>query len=838
MKKKHLSPSVARLVETFERNNEQSTATPTPPTQNTQKPPLAKHPEHLSHTKVTPPHPPHTSEDLQSNTTPQESQTPQRRTAPQRPPRARERQQNNTPTQETLTAQVRVAPQRPPRARDKELNLKQAQQEEGIYATPTPQAAPRGRGNTQNPKPKQEDEGIYATPAPQKPPRTRGGSVKQQPQEPSTPTPQAAPQGRGSTQNPKPKQDSEPIYTELEIKTPPPTSNRQRRGAITEQEQTIYTQVASSGMTASLSKEEMTTKIRNNAFVQGCKDEIQALSQTVYGNPNIFQKNLEEIEQNPILGESLSWQVAANPKLVGDLAGKKVLGVKNQARREAEENITPLCFALENYAETVKKVRESIVQGHRAGQTLRRSSMDLKQMAEDLQKPRKAEQEMGTLSQKEMARRVQSSSMVQYCHAEIIYWCTVAYGNPRILQYRLEEIQKVPDMAENLAWQVTNHPDTFGKLAGHSLYSLKNEARKQAEIALPRLGEAIEGYAEAIKHAKENILQSQEAKQQRHAPPPPQEQSKQRQQSLSAPPQTPERSSTHQPQATAQTSTQTHWEQLGAKPRTTLAPKQQRQERTPSPSPTQTKRHAPPPPQEQSVQRQQSLSEFPQTPKHSSTHRNQATVEATTQTEQSPQTVRPRMVRTPQTKKTPSLSLKEIAARVQSDLSVQRALIEVYNYSNIVYDDPFVFKYQTEDIQKIPVLGEELSWQVANYPKIFASLSGRQMLGIKDNARKNAEEALPSLCSAIDRYTETVKQARKDIVKAHEKQQKLQEQSPQQEENRQRQQSLSESPELPERSARGRHQEASETSMQAEKNSQTVRSRKAESSSKAMALSG
>ncbi|WP_273760262.1 BID domain-containing T4SS effector [Bartonella sp. ML70XJBT.G] len=971
MKKQKLSPSIAHLVAAFEKNNEQSIATP--PAQNTQKPSQTKRPEHLSHTRETTPHTPQTSEELQSQTT-------QGRTPPQRPPRARDKELLTKQKQEDEGVYATPAPPKPPRTRVD--SVKQHQQEESPYATPTPKAAPRA----QNPTTTQGDDPIYATPAPQKPPRTRGGSVKQQQQGESpyaTPTPKAAPRA----QNPTQAQDNEPIYAELEIKTPPSTSNRQRRGAITEQEHPIYATVASSGMTVSLSKEEMSLKIKNSPLIQACKDQIQALSETVYGNPNIFQEKLEEIEKNPILGESLSWQVAANPKLVGNFAGKKVLGVKNQARKEAEENITPLCLALENYAETVKQVRGNILQGHRAEQTLRRSSMDLRQMAEDLQKPRKAEQKMGPLSQKEMARRVQSSSMVQYCHAEIIYWCTVAYGDANILQYRLEEIQKVPEMAENLAWQVTEHPDTFGKLAGRSLYSLKSEARKQAESALPRLGEAIEGYAEAIKQAKENISQSQEAKQQRHAqppqqeqsrqqqqslseapqlpkrpsthrhqarvessmqteqspqtvqprttlapeqqrqesapsssptqtkrraplppqeqsaqrqqslsespevpkrssthqhqgvsrtsmqteqspqavrsrttlapeqqrqesalsssptrtkrhaPPPPQEQSAQRQQSLSESPEVPKRSSTQQHQAAAASPSQAHWEKLGAKPRTTRLPEQQRQEGAPSSSPTQTKRRAPLPPQEQSPQRQQSLSESPEIPKRSSTHQHQGISGTSMQTEQSPQAVRPRMVRAPQTKSPSSLSLKEIAAKVQSDLSVQRALIEVYNHSNIVYGNPFVFKYQAEDIQKIPVLGEELSWQVANYPKIFASLSGRQMLGIKNDARKHAEEAIPSLCSAIDHYTETIKKVRKEIVKTHEEQQKLQGQSSQQEQSMQKQQSLSESPQTPERSARDRHQEASEKSMQAEKSLQAARSRKTESS-KAMALSG
>ncbi|WP_208434406.1 BID domain-containing T4SS effector [Bartonella taylorii] len=810
MKKKQPSPFVARMIEEFEKNHEQSIGTPANPAvaQNTPKPPLKKRPEKIIPARVTSPKISHGSDKAQSNTITQDSQAQHVRVPPQRPPRARDRELNNsTATQDSQAQHVRVPPQRPPRARDRELNNSTATQDSQAQHVRVP---------------------------PQKPPRARDRELNN-----STAT-----------------KEGGPIYAEIDIKTPPPTKNREKRNTITQKERTIYTTVAPSKVSTSIPKEEFIQKIRNNILVQGCKDEIKSLSQTVYGNPDIFQTKLEEIEKNPSLGTSLSWQVATSPKLVANLAGKKVLGLKNQARKEAEKNISSLCFAIENYAESVKQAKENALHGHRAEQIRHKHSLDLKQMAEDLQKPRKPEQT--PLSHKELAHRVKNNTVVQYCYAEIIYWCTVVYGNPTILQYRLEEIQKSPAIGEELAWQVKTHPHSFGKLSGYNIYGFKNDARTQAENALTHLGEAIEGYAEAIKHAKEQIIQSEEEKHKRHAQPPEQEKSVQRQQSLSKPPKYPEHSPTNRHQEAVETAMQTEWNRLGTRPRTVTTPEktdvQHRQESVLPTSDTKQKRHTQPPEQEKNVQRQQNLSKPPKHLERSPADRHQAAVETAMQAEWNRLGARPRTVTTPEKtdvqhkqesvlptsyaeekeqtteqEKIPPLSYKEISDRVHNDHSVQRAQIEIYNWCNIVYKDPFVLQYNTEDVQKIPVLGEELSWQVANQPTMFAPLAGKQVLGIKNQARKYAEGAVPSLCAAIDDYTKTVKKVRDEIVKTH------QEQSPERDKSMQKQKNLSQSPQLSERSSVKRHPESAENSTQVYKSSPDVHRRKV-NTSKTMAL--
>ncbi|MBB5073989.1 hypothetical protein HNQ69_001122 [Bartonella callosciuri] len=524
MKKRQPSPFIAQMMEKFERSHEESTTTPINPRSapKTQAPPLPQGAEKFVEERAPLQQTPHVSDEELSNITAQESQTPSVKVAPPKPPRTKAKAPSSQTTQESQPQSMRVAPQRPPRARDKELSSQAIQESQ----TPSIKVVPP------------------------EPPHT-------QTKAPSSPT----------------TQESGVVYAEVVIQTPQQPKDRQQSDRAAQEDKTIYATVVPQRVSSSLSKEEIILRVRNNMFVQACKDEIESLSQAVYGKPDIFQKKLEEIEKNPFLGESLSLQVAANPKFIAPLVGKKVLGIKSQARKQAEENVSPLCLALENYAETVKQAKESILHGHRAKQTRHRESMDLTQMAESLQKPRQPEQERAPLSQKEIARRVKSNTAVQYCQAEIIYWCTIAYNDPRILQYRLEEIQKSPEMGEELAWQVTTHPRLFGKLAGYNIHGFKNKARKEAESALTRLGEAIEGYAEAVKQAEENIVQTHQENQRRQAQQPGElDKNLQQQQRLSQSPKPAERlAETVHHQTSSETSRQAERQPVDVQPKKVAA---------------------------------------------------------------------------------------------------------------------------------------------------------------------------------------------------------------------------------------------------------------------------
>ncbi|OLL58936.1 hypothetical protein AT248_07070 [Bartonella henselae] len=679
------------------------------------------------------------------------------RTPPQRPPRAKDKElhktapQDSTPLYATPSPQqsVQTPPQRPPRAKDKELHKAASQDSTPLYATPSPHKQQPMRERAQSNTSSQDSEPLYATPLPQRhqPMRERAQSnTSNQDSEPlyATPLPQRRQPVRKRTQSNTSSQDNEPLYA-----TAAPSQSPRM-------------------------EEKSVNTMQRNLLLEAYKEEIKYWCGIVYGDRLILQKRIEEIQENPALGEQLSWEVSEHPKSISKLAGKKMLGVKTKARRKAEENYLALRDTINSYVYTLKYSQQKPLHAPHTEHT---------RDEQQTHRTQSAEKERAPLSNQELADRIRTEPSVLYSQTEVQYWSKIVFGNPYILQYRIEDIQKNPDMGEEFSWQVANNPSLFSPLAGKRILGIKNDARRHAEASLSCLCSAIEGYADAVKQAKEDIVQEYQVQQSRQELSTEPAKQLQKQQTLSKPHKLPEHSPTDAHQETTQTSMQTEWERLGARPRTVTTHKKHTQEST---LPTS---HA-----EQKTTREQ-----------------------TTENQQKSLT--------PEKEKTP-LSHKEIASRVQNDLSVQRAQIEIYNWCNIVYNNPLVLQHTTEDIKKIPMLGEELSWQVANFSTIFAPLAGKQVLGIKNNARKHAEEAIPSLCTAIDHYTEIVKQVREDIVKNH------QEQSPKKDKNVKRQQSLSKPPKLPERSTEIPRHQALEASRQAQQKPSNVRSSEAEKTQK------
>ncbi|WP_413154787.1 BID domain-containing T4SS effector [Bartonella sp. cb54] len=117
---------------------------------------------------------------------------------------------------------------------------------------------------------------------------------------------------------------------------------------------------------APLTTAEITTKIAANAFVQQSRQEVNDLVKLVYGNPHALQTPLNLISEDPKLGERLSKHIMENPQSIHSLAGFTAFGVKNQERKEAEDHIEQLCYAVANYVDVVKNVKRDITHAHKA----------------------------------------------------------------------------------------------------------------------------------------------------------------------------------------------------------------------------------------------------------------------------------------------------------------------------------------------------------------------------------------------------------------------------------------------------------------------------------------
>ncbi|MBB4076851.1 hypothetical protein GGR08_001162 [Bartonella fuyuanensis] len=275
----------------------------------------------------------------------------------------------------------------------------------------------------------------------------------------------------------------------------------------------MISQVSSQKTTRILSEEAITLLLSHYSLIQTYQKEIERLSASTYGNPNILQEKMEEIQKNPTVGEELSWRIAAHPESLAKLPGISIFGLKNRARKQAEENFSTLCVTIDGYTEAVKHAREQLSQAPEQELRNYERLMGTSTVAELLRKPDHLKKE--SLSKEEISTKVQQHSKVQRYYMQIQYWCTIVFGQSNILQSQIEELSQNPATREVLAQELADSPQSFHKYAGITLCGFKNQARRHAEAGLPHLIDAIDNYTMAITQVKDSILQTQQTKQER-----------------------------------------------------------------------------------------------------------------------------------------------------------------------------------------------------------------------------------------------------------------------------------------------------------------------------------
>ncbi|WP_375677478.1 BID domain-containing T4SS effector [Bartonella sp. AS69XJJH] len=582
MKKRTPSPFISEMMEKFQQQTEQS-PTRTPPPQVSQslpKPTVQKRPENLSPPpKVAPPPPPRMKEKTPIDVKiqkPETQETPslQTKVAPPKPPRTRENLQHSTKNQESSSPHTKVAPQRPPRAKDREQDKTVAQEGEHLYATPTVQTPPRMRDRVQTSTKIQEHSSPHTKVAPQRPPRAKDRqqnkqTVQESPSLQTKVAPPPPPRMRDRVQNGAKIQNPETHDPSVRPKTPShikvrqqsssssqdsgtyaiPPSRKPHRMENRKQSDTVVQKPASPHTAIEQPKPSHGQKTSINTMERelllvAYQEEIRFLSEKVYGDRLILNERIEAIKENPDMGEQLLWDVTEQPKSISKLAGRKVLGIKNHARKQAEETLPTLCAAINGYVYTSKYTKsENISQDSYTEQQHQRQTQEKEPLNQRLQNPLNSEKKIKPLSNQEIARRVQQDPSVQYGQREVQYWCQIVYNDPFVLQYRLEDMQKIPSMGEELVFQIEKDSTSFAPLAGRQVLGIKNGARKAAEENLPTLCTAIKDYAEIVKQLRETIVQNHQEEQQKHHQPLNDPDKKlQKQQSLSQPPKLPERS--------------------------------------------------------------------------------------------------------------------------------------------------------------------------------------------------------------------------------------------------------------------------------------------------------
>ncbi|WP_375650872.1 BID domain-containing T4SS effector [Bartonella sp. OT172YNZD] len=279
---------------------------------------------------------------------------------------------------------------------------------------------------------------------------------------------------------------------------------------------TVTSQVTLKRATRVLSEEEIIQLLPYHSLIRAYQEEIQHLSASAYGNPNILQKKMQEIQKNPAAGEEFSWRMAAYPESIAKLSGASMLGFKNRARKQAKESFSALSITIDCYTEAVKQARESLLQSPEQELKNYERLIGKAAVTELLKKPDQREKQ--TLSEAEISTKIQQHSKVKRHHAQIKYWCGIVFGNANILQSQVETLFQNAETIEALAQQLVRNPQSFHKYAGISLCGFKNQARRHAEAGLSHLIDAAENYATAVTQVRESILQTEQAKQRCHEP--------------------------------------------------------------------------------------------------------------------------------------------------------------------------------------------------------------------------------------------------------------------------------------------------------------------------------
>ncbi|WP_375706810.1 BID domain-containing T4SS effector [Bartonella sp. AA126HLJHH] len=128
---------------------------------------------------------------------------------------------------------------------------------------------------------------------------------------------------------------------------------------------------------APLTNNEIATRIKNNVSIQARRKEIETLCQIIYGNRHILRERIERIHENHTEGEQLTYQITTSPQSISKLSGSNVFGIKNNARAHAEENILPLCRAIDRYINISKQTERDILHTHHVKQRRCEQSVEM-----------------------------------------------------------------------------------------------------------------------------------------------------------------------------------------------------------------------------------------------------------------------------------------------------------------------------------------------------------------------------------------------------------------------------------------------------------------------------
>ncbi|UNE53785.1 BID domain-containing T4SS effector [Bartonella machadoae] len=119
-----------------------------------------------------------------------------------------------------------------------------------------------------------------------------------------------------------------------------------------------------------------------------------------------------------------------------------------------------------------------------------------------------------------------------------------------------------------------------------------------------------------------------------------------------------------------------------------------------------------------------------------------------------------------------SLTQDEYAEMISQDACVNACREQIQKSAKIVYGSSKILNAQMEELIKNPNLSQQLATQIAKRPHSIAHLAGFDFICLKNQARADAEEHIETLCHAVTNFAHAVKNAKREITKEHQAEQK------------------------------------------------------------------
>lgn len=119
----------------------------------------------------------------------------------------------------------------------------------------------------------------------------------------------------------------------------------------------------------------------------------------------------------------------------------------------------------------------------------------------------------------------------------------------------------------------------------------------------------------------------------------------------------------------------------------------------------------------------------------------------------------------------PPLTKKEVSETLMKDTVIQAQKKEAQRLSKIVYGRSGTLDKEMDQLISDPKLGENLAEKIAHSPQSIAKLAGFKIFGITNRERTCAEESVPKLSKAVERYVHSVRFLEKKLIQDHEAEQ-------------------------------------------------------------------